>query len=401
MATVNVCMIGPTGCGKTSVLAVMLNDVQQFISRLIANGETNFGREDVRPSLVASNPLTQVRLTNAYPCLEQLVVNAKKSGGKVDVEASGMISTGNAASMPLRLSIGRHSTEIVFWDFPGGFFSQTQVDRGAFDADDVKTWEGIITRADVLLIAIDASVQLGEEDLLKDQTYYSRITELVKRSVDHSVTTVVFVPVKCEHLALTSEYDESLDQIVQRFEESRCLDLQARVRQRFGDLMAFAEDPATWTNIDAYFMPMITVGGIKSSGYRFDPVRRRGIVSFAPVLMEYLGKTPFAPRNCDKILALCLLRVYQQLVAEWKADRTILDVIRSWFGDKTPFEAFFGELVRKFQFYPMMARKEIELWKTREDSEKVAAWSAYLESQRGIQYDGCECLNACYYPLSV
>ena len=75
---INVVMVGPRGAGKTSILSVMLHDVQQFIQRMTAN-DSAFANLSVAPSIEAVG-LAHETLKNGRQQLENLAVAARRTG---------------------------------------------------------------------------------------------------------------------------------------------------------------------------------------------------------------------------------------------------------------------------------------------------------------------------------
>lgn len=410
-------MIGPKGCGKTSILSVMLNDVQQFIEALVKNRH-NFGAKATLPSFAAKSKRAQERMTGCYETLKSIADLAKASKGHpIDLTAASLRGDAKASDYTMKFSIGKSQVALEFWDFPGGFFSRREEDFKATDAQR-KEWEELLVSADVLLVAIDAPAQLSGVDFGWgfDSRYYDRITDIIKRSVKRSKTSVVIVPVKCEHLALESECDtsKSRKKIVQRFSVDGCEELYLRIRQRLGELVRFLTDDKNARSVDAYFIPMITVGGIKSNGQRSENGRT---VEFVPVVPEFYKLTPFAPKNCEKLLALCLLQVYAPLVRYWNVNRSLWEKgwratakrsgrVLSWLGrklrvsrvkklsekvdriaDSTPFEAFFSEMVKCFRMDEML-----------KTSIKDGAFSGLSKDVSSECFDGCACLNEVVWP---
>ncbi|MBR4616069.1 MAG: hypothetical protein IKO55_10735, partial [Kiritimatiellae bacterium] len=170
------------------------------------------------------------------------------------------------------------------------------------------------------------------------------------------------------------------------------------VEKLFPELMEYVRDPNVWENVDAFFAPMITVGGVKCAGKEFDPRRGKAKVKFSPVLPEHYEASKFAPKNCDKVFALCLLRAYQPLVEAGKNDRTIWEKIKGWFSDKTPFEDYFDKLADAIYFWKMFGGYFTE-------NPSFLRTQGHDELQRLIENlakngpeDGCTTLNFVYPP---
>ncbi len=408
MSKLNIVMIGPKGAGKTSILSVMLHDIQQFIQRMDAGGGA-FSDLAVRPSLEAVG-MAHTTLSDGYAQLKNLAVEAKKSSRAVDMSVGDILGDMTVRSTPVSFKMGDHETELVFWDFPGGFYSQAMIDRNAkkdflmWSREDVAQWENVIRNADVVLLAVDATTQLGADPYLKDRTYYPRITKLVKESIATSMTTLIFVPVKCEHLALAPEYDDVVGEIDLPFSKESCDKLREDVENLFPELVEYVQDPSVWGNVDAFFAPMITVGGIKCTGRsRFDPQRCCGTLQFSPVVPEHCDATKFHPMNCDKIFAMCLLRAYAGLAADWRQRASLLAKIVAKFKGKTPFEVFFDKLADSIGFNRLFgtffANHPAFLRQLGESGARLQ--EVYEQMARHGTEDGCATMNVVYYPTKV
>ena len=298
--SINVVMVGPQGAGKTSILSVMLHDVEQFVSAL-TQSESSFRDLRVLPSLKALGQAHET-LKNGHQQLNNLALAARKTGGdstaSVDMSEGMIMGDKTSRCTPVSFKMGEHETVVNFWDFPGGFYSAAYINRNAekgyalISKESISKWEEIIKNADVVLLTVDASTQLGSEPFLKDKTYYGRITELVKESIRHSMTTLVFVPVKCEHMAIDATYDEDLNEIETPLSKTGCQDLRTKVEALFPDLVKFVRDPEIWGNVDAFFAPMITVGGIKCNGRTFDPRTAKGMIRFSPIVPAHYALSP-------------------------------------------------------------------------------------------------------------
>ena len=407
---INVVMVGPRGAGKTSILSVMLHDVQQFIQRMTAN-DSAFADLSVAPSIEAVG-LAHETLKNGRQQLEKLAMAAQKTGASstasVDMSEGMIMGDKTSRCTPVCFRMGRHETIVNFWDFPGGFYSQAYIDRNAerdfalISRESISQWEKTICNADVILLAVDASAQLGEEPLLKDKTYYERITHLIKESIDNSMTTLVFVPVKCEHLVIEPSYDEITEEITTPFSKAGCRALKREIEKLFPELVKYIQNPNVWHNVDAFFAPMITVGGIRCNGHEYNPDTCKGTIRFSPIVPAHYDRTPFRPQNCDKVFALCLLRAYKALVAEWMDNRTIWERFTGIFSNKTPFEAFFDRLSDSLHFKKMAASYFVEnpsFLKAQGMNEVQAIMERWAEEDS--PEDGCGTMNAVYWPTSI
>ena len=403
---VNVVMVGIRAAGKTSILSDMLHDVQQFISAMTANNPI-FADTSVCPSIEPFG-LAHGNLASARTQLENLARAARKTGNgpnvAVDMSEGQITGDRTARCTSIRFKMGRTETDINFWDFPGGFYSQNMIDRNKangyiyWSGENVAKWEEIIRKADVILLAIDATTQLGSNPPLEDTSYYDRITRLVTESIHESMTTLVFVPVKCEYCAIDVSYDDVLGEIATPISDAKCKALRKEVETLFPELIRQIRDPEVWGNVDAFFAPMITVGGIKYSGRQYNPRTCKGEIRFSPILPAHYEKTPFHPQNCDKVLGLCLLRAYGPIVAEWKKNLTILGRVlagfKALFGTRTPFEVFFNKFADALHFRKMVATYHVE--NHTDEEEDFMEWFTEDHSE-----SGCSAMNPVYWPTSI
>ena len=408
MSEINVVMVGPKGAGKTSILSVMLHNVQQFNERMCLHNQ-EFQSLAIRPSLEPEG-MAHKSLDDGYGLLQGLAREAALTGTStnysIDVRKGMIMGDVTSRTTPVVFSMGRHETRINFWDFPGMFYSQKQIDddrkRGderQFAPEDVAQWEETVRNADVILLAVDTTTQLGKDPILKDDTYYARITKLVKDSIATSMTTLVFVPVKCEHIALAPKWNDNSESIALPFKKDGLAKLRKEVEELFPELMEHIRNPNVWGNVDAFFSPMITVGGVKCAGREFDPRSGKGKVKFSPILPEHFEASPFLPKNCDKVFALCLLRAYQPLVEEWKKDRTIPERIKAWWTGKTPFEDYFDKLADAIHFRKMFGGFFAENPSFLTSQGRGDLQPTLEEMSKDGPEDGCTTLNFVYPPM--
>ena len=411
--SISVVMVGPRNAGKTSILADMLYDVENIIKGL-CNSNPELRDINVIPTLNALSENDKVAIAKGRQQLENLANAGRDTAESVDLTRGKITTTKTFSIRPISFKMGKIETIINFWDFPGGFYSEKYIEENkrqgfAFISEEnVSKWEETIRNADVILLAIDASTQLGQDPFLKDATYYKRITQLVKESIKRSMTTLVFVPVKCEHLALEASYNETIEEIQIPFSKTGCKKLREEVEKLFPDLISYVRNPQVWSNVDAFFAPMITVGGVKCTGRSFNPATCKGEIKFSPILPEHRDKTPFHPKNCEKVFSLCLLRAYKPLVEEWRANASLWDRIKAVFAGNTPFEVFFDNLSEAIHFPMMICGYFISnpdfLNSQGEDEKNLqSACEEYVKQceKENVPEDGCTALNPVYWPTKI
>lgn len=413
MSSLNVVMVGPRNAGKTSILADMLYNVEDVIKDL-CNSNPELRDANVMPTLKAVSDNDKSAFASGRQQLENLANAGRDTTESVDLNRGKITTTKTFSIRPISFKMGKIETTINFWDFPGGLYSEKYLEENErqgfalISAENIPKWEETVKNADVILLTIDASTQLGQDPFLKDTTYYSRITKLVKESIKRSMTTLVFVPVKCEHLALEASYNEAIDEVQIPFSKTGCRKLREEVEKLFPDLISYVRNPEVWGNVDAFFAPMITVGGIKCTGRNFNPVTCRGEIKFSPVIPAHRDKTPFHPKNCEKVFALCILRAYKPLVEEWKTNASTWDKIKVFFAGKTPFEVFFDKLSVAIHFPKMFCSYFVSnpdfLNSQGEDGKTLQkSFEEYAKKceEENVQEDGCIALNPVYWPTNI
>lgn len=396
----NVVMIGPRACGKTSTLSVMLHDVEQFISNLTAQ-DPQFQVTECLPQLSMTSQMAKQRLLDGYSQLNNLVREAQRSVGNIDMLAGELIGDTGSTTYSIDFQIGDVADKINFWDFPGGFFSGRFITKGRF-SQDKDDWERIINNADIILLAVDASFQLQPRGKLKcDETYYERIVELIKKSISNAGTSIkmlVYMPVKCEHMVLDASYDSLDDEIDLRFNEDKCETLKTKVVDLFPGLFDFCKENRN--RVDVFFAPMITVGGITCKGIvmddsRFEEVGLMAKVAFGPILEKYYHRTPFRPMNCDRVFALCLLKMREAMASAWAHEHPIMNFL-SWFFDN-PVHVFLDQLSRSIGMEKMLGEYILNHFGDFRDLPKEDRQNLRIAAEKLIQEspstNGCAWLN--------
>lgn len=414
MSTINVVMMGPRGCGKSSILSVMLHDIQQFIENTMKNNPI-FRDQAIAPTIKQVELLANADLSDGMRILKNLCNRARVTSDpfvpRVDPEDENKDEVINPTQRPVSYSIdfgmGNYHVLLNFKDFPGGFYSGSKLEANAnsgytvWSPEEIQEWESDIREADVIIVAVDATTQLGDKPTLNDKSYYDRIASLLRDSVKHSITTVIFVPVKCEHRVLNVEWNQAVEQCKYNFSTSACDDLRNEVDGLFPGLIDYFQKEDVYKNVDAYFAPMITIGGIRFAGMKFNAETGRAANSFVSAIPENYDETPFLPLNCDKVFALCLMRTYPLLVKGWKKEMGPIDKLKSWFSDKTPFEEFFASFAESINFNKMRFTYFMKHPEVLTGAGRDVAMSFVKQIAESGRYDGCEALNWTYGATEV
>ena len=191
----NVAMIGPRGCGKTSVLAIMLSEIEDFVSRLNTNPDV---RQKCSPKIQADSF-----------CVQTLkdVKRALQGVAKDDVVKNGVavvMGSGKHNVYSVDLTVCNVSTSISFHDFPGAYFIPEFHKK--LSPRDVTDFKNVFSNADVIVLCVDVPSQitfLAGNQAAFYASYTRYITGLIKESVaEESLNnlrkTVLVLPVKCE-----------------------------------------------------------------------------------------------------------------------------------------------------------------------------------------------------------
>ena len=109
----NVAMIGPRGCGKTSVLSIMLGEIDNFINKLNLDKDV---KEKCAPKIQESSFSVET-LKGIYQDLQSVAIQKVEKNGVAVV-----MGTGVHQVYPVDLTVCNITTTISFHDFPGAYF---------------------------------------------------------------------------------------------------------------------------------------------------------------------------------------------------------------------------------------------------------------------------------------
>lgn len=355
----NVAMIGPRGCGKTSVLSIMLGELQNFINKLNNKAEV---KKYCSPKLGADDFSIQT-LHGVYQNLQSIQTrNVLKDGVNV------VMSNGNHNIYNIDLSVSGVSTTISFHDFPGGYFlpeSREHVRQERLDE-----CRDVFKNADVIILCVDVPSQISNpvpQQKALYESYTGYITQLIKDvasipSANQLSKTVIILPVKCEGVILDTtpgngDYTQSINQ-------KKNDHLYNSVKSLYKDLFAYLEDPATAT--DAFYLPVITMGCVKAKGVEYDENMGASCIRFEPVIKGYDLK--YYQCNSTSLTALCLWSAEAIITQKYIANASFLQRAKVFLGGVWPTQWFRDKLFEECSLHKI-------LWdyiKSQPDYEKLS-----------------------------
>ena len=331
----NVAMIGPRGCGKTSVLSIMLGELQNFIDKLNNDADV---KKHCSPKLDADNFSIQT-LHAVYQNLQGIQTrNVLKDGVNV------VMGNGDHIIYNIDLSVSGVSTTVSFHDFPGGYFLpelHNNLKRSRLD-----TCRNVFENADVIILCVDVPSQISNpvpQRRAMYESYTGYITQLIKDvastpSANQLRKTVIILPVKCEGVILDTtpgygDYTQSINQ-------EKNDDLYKRVKSLYNDLFTFLEDPNATAN--AFYLPVITMGCVKAKGVEYDENIGASCIRFEPVIKGYDLK--YYQCNSTSLTALCLWSAETIITQKYIASASFWQRAKVFFGGVWPTQWFRDQL---------------------------------------------------------
>ena len=338
----NVAMIGPRGCGKTSVLSIMLGEIENFVNKLNTDADV---RKKCSPKIQADSFCVQM-LKNVYQALRGVAKDDVMRKGVNVVLGSG---THNVYSVDL--TVCNVSTSISFHDFPGGYFIPEF--HKNLSPRDVTDFKNVFSNADVIVLCVDVPSQITFPDRHQAAFYasYTRyITGLIKESVRKESAnklrkTVLVLPIKSEVEILDTVVD-SYGGYEQSINPGKNDVLYHKVKTLYKDLFAYLEKEQT---VDSFYVPVITMGCVKATGMEYDVDSGISYVKFGPVVKGC--PLHYYQCNSSALLALCLWSAEAVITQKYKDSLGPLEIIlrkaQIFLGGKWPTEYFKEELFKE------------------------------------------------------
>lgn len=287
MHTLEVTMLGPTGVGKTSLMAAMYD---QFAKNV---GEANLQ--------LLPDQKSEAKLQKRLVELKGLTNSFKADTGGVQGNISEVCH-----SFELGLQGKQASLQLKFWDYPGDYHDQSSTSKGEFLRDR-------LTNAAAIMVAIHAPALMEKNgqfhELMNNPTQVTNLFRRFYKDID-SPRLVILTPVKCEKY-LQSSYSGQ--------------NLLARVKEEYKELLGFLASPDLQRNVSVVITPVQTVGSVIF--YRMEQLEGLAMPAFYFRKIGHSAK--YSPQDTEQPLRY-LLRFALKLhldQRQWKR----FDFLRRWF----------------------------------------------------------------------
>lgn len=278
MHTLEITMLGPTGVGKTSLMAAMYDQFAQ-----------NIGKTDLQ---LTPDEESEGRLLARLSELKSLTDSFKTTNS---------VSTGQIEqdfTFTLGLQGERPSLRLKFWDYPGMFHGQ--------DSDSRKK-EFIrerLSNAVGVLVAIHSPALMERNGCNEVMNNPKKITNLFRSNYENldSPRLVILAPVLCERYMQNPT--------------SRA-NLLARVKEEYQELLDFLASSQLQSQVSVVITPVQTVGSVIFS--RLEKPEGQARPSF---FYRKTGHTaPYAPQDTEQPLRYLLRFVLKLHLAERKSPK--------------------------------------------------------------------------------
>lgn len=286
-------MLGPTGVGKTSLLAAMYRHFEETI------GLTNL---QLRPDRTSS-ALLQQRLEELQSLVGE-TIRVREGVLFTNSPRSFLFDLGKKGAAP--------SVQLQFQDYPGNYIEYNQNTPGL-----VESVENFIRESVAVIIAIDAPALMepNQQGQWKGQWHEQinkplTITTLFKKAYENldSPKLVILAPVKCEKY-LQNERDTN--------------ELLNRLRDKYASLLQFLKCDDLLPNVAVVVTPVQTVGSVVFSYIKVEDGEPRFYFKKPDPDLRY------SPRDSEqplRYLLRFLLRIHFQQ-QRWP----IFNFLRRWF----------------------------------------------------------------------
>ena len=379
----NVAMIGPRGCGKTSVLSIMLGEIENFINKLNTDKEV---KKHCNPKIQAPGMAIEI-LKLAYADLRNVAARNVLQDGVNILLPGAQHSVHN-----IDLTVSGITTTLSFHDFPGAYFLPEYHQR-MVDADLQKMNKAFNT-ADVIVLCVDVPSQITyppkDKNLVaRDTSYVNYITSLIKtslqkRSPNNLKKTVLVLPIKSEGEILNTVPDPIIGGYRQYIDPGKNDNLYQKVKNLYKDLFDYLKDESS---VDSFYVPVITMGCVKAAGVEYDHELGMSRIRFEPVVK---GPLNYYQCNSSALLALCLWSAEAVITQQYVDNITLFGRLKHLFSGKYPTEYFRDELFEECSLQRL--RLEYLLRQQEPDSLSAEEKSNYETIKKAVEqlpFNGC------------
>ena len=344
----NVAMIGPRGCGKTSVLSIMLGELENFINKL--NGDPDV-RKHCAPKVDAAAFCIET-LKSSYESLKSIATNDVLEKG-VNV----LWSTDSHIVYNIDLSVSGISSTISFHDFPGAYFLPEN--HKNVDLKELQACSDVFDKADVIILCVDVPSQITHSTpcmKAMNESYAKYITEFIKikssiPSANNLIKEVIVLPIKCEGAILDTNTDEYTG-YKQSINPEKNKGLYNDIKNLYKDLFTYLEKSDTPAN--SFYLPVITMGCVKAEGLEYDAESGKTHISFQPVVNRKYTQLRYYQCNSSSLLALCLWTAEAIITQKYISSASFFARVKVLFGGVWPTQWFRDKLFEECSLHKIL-----------------------------------------------
>lgn len=298
MQEINVLMLGGKRCGKTTVLASMIGEINKALAGTSLS--------------IDVDEQTKQKLIQARESIEKKMEDFKKPLTRVEVDDN---QTDAKSPYSFRLNVDRKGISFQIYDIPGEWLTNDK-------QEEVKE---LVAESQVILIAIDTPYLFSKMTEKGYGIYHEEynkpleIANFFKESLsvqDVQDRMILFVPIKCEryyHLTYTPQLNISKRNYMQ--------ELVSAVSSGYRDLLMYLRSTAALVNnCTLAITPILSAGGIDFVRFRTDEKTGK-IVSLyqePEFLRENGHEQGYKPKFCEQPMIYTLVYILMQALEQGK-----------------------------------------------------------------------------------